>query len=213
MPNQHFSILPQQACRRTRSRGMPARPSLIAAICRSSCCRNARSSIAGALHRQVGCIDLRHMPRFVDPPVLVDERHPCRPRGRQEQGTLANPPVRADAGHHQAIQFLLVEFVTQAKMLCLRVRMKAWEMDRMPQRNVAPSDCVSMSASTGQTGANPLITQMQAHGDAGCYCDKPFEHIYRRLLSRLLQHNVVEIRACRASSSLAALSYRSQSRF
>src|SRR5215510_5976499 len=29
---------------------------------------------AGALHRQVGCIDLQHMPRFVDRSVLVGER-------------------------------------------------------------------------------------------------------------------------------------------
>ena len=38
------SLLPQQTCRRTRSRGMPARPLLIAATCSSSCFRNAGSS-------------------------------------------------------------------------------------------------------------------------------------------------------------------------
>src|SRR5262249_21224176 len=37
---------------------------------------------AGALHRQVGCIDLQHMPRFVDRPVLVGERlRQCRQIG------------------------------------------------------------------------------------------------------------------------------------
>jgi hypothetical protein len=92
--------------------------------------------------------------------------------------------------------------------------MKAWEMDRMPQRNVekTPSDCVSMRTYWAN-GGESADHAMQAHGDAGCYCDKPFENIYRRLLSRLLQHSVVEIRACRASSSLAVLNYRSQSRF
>jgi len=92
--------------------------------------------------------------------------------------------------------------------------MKAWEMDRMPQRNVekTASDWVSM-CKYWANGRESADHAMQAHGDAGCYGDKPFEHIYRRLLSRLLQHSVVEIRACRASSSLAALSYRSQSRF
>ena len=83
----------------------------------------------------------------------------------------------------------------------------------MPQRNVekTPSDGVSM-CKYWANGGESADHAMQAHGDAGCYCDKPFELIYRRLLSRLL-HSVVEIRACPASSSLAVLNYRSQSRF
>ena len=78
----------------------------------------------------------------------------------------------------------------------------------MPQRNVekTPSDCVSM-CKYWANGCESADHAMQAHGDAGCYCDKPFEHIYRRLLSRLL-HSVVEIRGCRARSSLAALNCR-----
>ncbi len=82
----------------------------------------------------------------------------------------------------QAIQFPLVELATQAEMLRLLIRKTAWEMDRMPQREVERtlSDKVSMC----NYWANRLCCEaadraMQVHGGIGYSRHKPFEHIYR----------------------------------
>ena len=70
----------------------------------------------------------------------------------------------------QAIQFPLVELATQAEMLRLLIRKTAWEMDRMPQREVERtlSDKVSMC----NYWANRLCCEaadraMQVHGGIG----------------------------------------------
>ena len=82
----------------------------------------------------------------------------------------------------QAIQFPLVELATQAEMLRLLIRKTAWEMDRMPQREVERtlSDKVSMC----NYWANRLCCEaadraMQVHGGIGYSRHKSFEHIYR----------------------------------
>ena len=82
----------------------------------------------------------------------------------------------------QAIQFPLVELATQAEMLRLLIRKTAWEMDRLPQREVERtlSDKVSMC----NYWANRLCCEaadraMQVHGGIGYSRHKPFEHIYR----------------------------------
>lgn len=83
---------------------------------------------------------------------------------------------------NQAIQWPLVEIVTQLEMLRLLIRKTAWEMDRMSKVEVARvlSDKVAMC----NYWANRLVCEaadraMQVHGGIGYSRHKPFEHIYR----------------------------------
>ena len=83
---------------------------------------------------------------------------------------------------NQAIQWPLVELATQAEMLRLLIRKTAWQMDQMPQQEVAEklSDKVSMC----NYWANRMVCEaadraMQIHGGVGYSRHKPFEHIYR----------------------------------
>jgi acyl-CoA dehydrogenase len=83
---------------------------------------------------------------------------------------------------NQAIQFPLVEMATQAEMLRLLIRKTAWEMDRMPQRDVEStlSDRVSMyNYWTNRLCGEAANRAMQVHGGIGYSRHKPFEHIYR----------------------------------
>ncbi|ESK98040.1 acyl- dehydrogenase [Moniliophthora roreri MCA 2997] len=91
-------------------------------------------------------------------------------------------PFGEELAKNQAIQFPLVELATQAEMLRLLIRKTAWEMDRMPHKEVEKtiSDKVSMC----NYWANRLCTEaadraMQVHGGLGYSRHKPFEHIYR----------------------------------
>jgi alkylation response protein AidB-like acyl-CoA dehydrogenase len=95
-------------------------------------------------------------------------------RGRQVFGK--------SLAENQGIQFPLVELATQAEMLRQLIRKTAWEMDRMPQPEVARrvSDKVSMC----NYWANRLCCEaadraMQVHGGMGYSRHTPFEHIYR----------------------------------
>ena len=83
---------------------------------------------------------------------------------------------------NQAIQFPLVELATQIEMLRLLIRKTAWEMDRMPHKEIERriSDKISMC----NYWANRLVCEaadraMQVHGGIGYSRHKPFEHIYR----------------------------------
>ncbi len=83
---------------------------------------------------------------------------------------------------NQAIQWPLIELATQAEMLRLLIRKTAWEMDRMPHKQIEHelSDKVSMC----NYWANRLCCEaadraMQVHGGIGYSRHKPFEHIYR----------------------------------
>jgi acyl-CoA dehydrogenase len=83
---------------------------------------------------------------------------------------------------NQAIQWPLVELATQAEALRLLIRKTAWQIDRMPHKEVERtiSDKVSMC----NYWANRLCCEaadqaMQVHGGIGYSRHKPFEHIYR----------------------------------
>ncbi|MEO0816356.1 MAG: acyl-CoA dehydrogenase family protein [Pseudomonadota bacterium] len=83
---------------------------------------------------------------------------------------------------NQAIQFPVVELVSEAEMLRLLIFKTAWEMDQMSKPEVAIhlSDKVSMC----NYRANRLCCEaadraMQIHGGIGYSRHKPFEHIYR----------------------------------
>ncbi len=83
---------------------------------------------------------------------------------------------------NQAIQWPLIELHTQAEALRLLIRKTAWEMDRMPHKQIEweLSDKVSMC----NFWANRLCCEaadqaMQTHGGIGYSRHKPFEHIYR----------------------------------
>jgi acyl-CoA dehydrogenase len=83
---------------------------------------------------------------------------------------------------NQAIQFPVVELMTQCEMLRLLIQKTAWQMDQMSKRDVATqlSDKVSMC----NYWANRLCCEaadraMQIHGGIGYSRHKPFEHIYR----------------------------------
>lgn len=83
---------------------------------------------------------------------------------------------------NQAIQFPLVELATQTEMLRMLIRKTAWEMDRIPHKEIEHtlSDKVSMC----NYWANRLVCEaadraMQVHGGIGYSRHKPFEHIYR----------------------------------
>jgi alkylation response protein AidB-like acyl-CoA dehydrogenase len=91
-------------------------------------------------------------------------------------------PFGKPLADNQAIQWPLVELATQAEMLRLLIRKTAWEMDRMPHKEIERqiSDKVSMC----NYWANRLCCEaadraMQVHGGIGYSRHKPFEHIYR----------------------------------
>ncbi|WP_395647328.1 acyl-CoA dehydrogenase family protein [Terricaulis sp.] len=91
-------------------------------------------------------------------------------------------PFGRPLADNQAIQWPLVELATQAEMLRLLIRKTAWEMDRMPHKQIESelSDKVSMC----NYWANRLCCEaadraMQVHGGIGYSRHKPFEHIYR----------------------------------
>jgi acyl-CoA dehydrogenase len=91
-------------------------------------------------------------------------------------------PFGKPLADNQAIQWPLVELATQCEMLRLLIRKTAWEMDRMPHKQVERelSDKVSMC----NYWANRLVCEaadraMQVHGGIGYSRHKPFEHIYR----------------------------------
>jgi acyl-CoA dehydrogenase len=91
-------------------------------------------------------------------------------------------PFGKPLADNQAIQWPLVELSTQCEMLRLLIRKTAWEMDRMPHKEVERqlSDKVSMC----NYWANRLVCEaadraMQVHGGIGYSRHKPFEHIYR----------------------------------
>jgi acyl-CoA dehydrogenase len=91
-------------------------------------------------------------------------------------------PFGKALAENQAIQWPLVELATQAEMLRLLIRKTAWEMDRMPHKQIERelSDKVSMC----NYWANRLVCEaadraMQVHGGVGYSRHKPFEHIYR----------------------------------
>jgi acyl-CoA dehydrogenase len=91
-------------------------------------------------------------------------------------------PFGQELARNQGIQFPLVELATRAQMLRAFIRQTAWEMDRMPKKEVEKqlSDKVSMCNFT----ANRLCCEaadlaMQVHGGIGYSRHKPFEHIYR----------------------------------
>ena len=91
-------------------------------------------------------------------------------------------PFGQELARNQAIQFPLVELATQCEMLRLLIYKTAWEMDRLPHKEIesALSDKVSMC----NYWANRLVCEaadraMQVHGGIGYSREKPFEHIYR----------------------------------
>jgi alkylation response protein AidB-like acyl-CoA dehydrogenase len=91
-------------------------------------------------------------------------------------------PFGKPLSENQAIQWPLVELATQAEMLRLLIRKTAWDMDRMPHKQIEIelSDKVSMC----NYWANRLCCEaadraMQVHGGLGYSRHKPFEHIYR----------------------------------
>lgn len=91
-------------------------------------------------------------------------------------------PFGKPLSENQAIQWPLVELATQAEMLRLLIRKTAWQMDRMPHKQIEVelSDKVSMC----NYWANRLCCEaadraMQVHGGIGYSRHKPFEHIYR----------------------------------
>jgi alkylation response protein AidB-like acyl-CoA dehydrogenase len=91
-------------------------------------------------------------------------------------------PFGRPLSENQAIQWPLVELATQAEMLRLLIRKTAWQMDRMPHKQIETelSDKVSMC----NYWANRLCCEaadraMQVHGGIGYSRHKPFEHIYR----------------------------------
>jgi acyl-CoA dehydrogenase len=91
-------------------------------------------------------------------------------------------PFGKPLADNQAIQWPLVELATQCEMLRLLIRKTAWDIDRMPHKEVERqiSDKVSMC----NYWANRLVCEaadraMQVHGGIGYSRHKAFEHIYR----------------------------------
>ena len=91
-------------------------------------------------------------------------------------------PFGKPLSDNQAIQWPLVELATQTEMLRLLIHKTAWEMDRLPHKEVERqiSDKVSMC----NYWANRLCCEaadraMQVHGGIGYSRHKAFEHIYR----------------------------------
>ncbi len=91
-------------------------------------------------------------------------------------------PFGEELARNQAIQFPLVELATQCEMLRTLIYKTAWEMDRIPHKELehALSDKISMC----NYYANRLVCDaadraMQVHGGIGYSRHKPFEHIFR----------------------------------
>ena len=94
----------------------------------------------------------------------------------------ARKPFGRALAENQAIQWPLVELATQIEMLRQLIYKTAWQMDRLPPREIEwqLSDKVSMC----NYWANRLCCEaadqaMQIHGGIGYSRHKPFEHIYR----------------------------------
>jgi acyl-CoA dehydrogenase len=91
-------------------------------------------------------------------------------------------PFGQALARNQAIQWPLVELYTQAEALRLLIRKTAWEMDRLPHKEVEKqiSDKVSMCNYWGnRLCCEAADRAMQTHGGLGYSRHKPFEHIYR----------------------------------
>jgi len=91
-------------------------------------------------------------------------------------------PFGKPLSDNQAIQWPLIELHTQCEMLRLLIRKTAWEIDRMPHREVERqiSDKVSMCNYWGnRLCCDAADRAMQVHGGIGYSRHKPFEHIYR----------------------------------
>jgi alkylation response protein AidB-like acyl-CoA dehydrogenase len=91
-------------------------------------------------------------------------------------------PFGQALARNQAIQWPLVELATQAEALRLLIRKTAWEMDRMPHKEIEKqiSDKVSMCNYWGnRLCCEAADRAMQTHGGIGYSRHKPFEHIYR----------------------------------
>ena len=94
----------------------------------------------------------------------------------------ARRPFGQPLSDNQAIQWPLIELHTQCEMLRLLIRKTAWEIDRMPHREVERqiSDKVSMCNYWGnRLCCDAADRAMQVHGGIGYSRHKPFEHIYR----------------------------------
>jgi acyl-CoA dehydrogenase len=91
-------------------------------------------------------------------------------------------PFGQELARNQGIQFPLVELATQCEMLRTLIYKTAWEMDRIPHKDLEHqlSDKISMC----NYYANRLVCDaadraMQVHGGIGYSRHKPFEHIFR----------------------------------
>ena len=94
----------------------------------------------------------------------------------------ARRPFGQPLSDNQAIQWPLIELHTQCEMLRQLIRKTAWEIDRMPHREVERqvSDKVSMCNYIGnRLCCDAADRAMQVHGGIGYSRHKPFEHIYR----------------------------------
>ncbi|MEL7481005.1 MAG: acyl-CoA dehydrogenase family protein [Pseudomonadota bacterium] len=83
---------------------------------------------------------------------------------------------------NQAIQFPVVELMSEVEMLWLLIQKTAWEMDQMSKPEVAEklSDKVSMcNYRANRLCCDAADRAMQIHGGIGYSRHKPFEHIYR----------------------------------
>ena len=91
-------------------------------------------------------------------------------------------PFGEELARNQAIQFPLVELAAEIEMLRLLIRRTAWEMDRLPPKEVERrlSDKVSMcNYRANRLACEAADRAMQVHGGIGYSRHKPFEHIYR----------------------------------
>ena len=94
----------------------------------------------------------------------------------------ARKPFGQPLSDNQAIQWPLIELHTQCEMLRQLIRKTAWEIDRLPHREVERqvSDKVSMCNYIGnRLCCDAADRAMQVHGGIGYSRHKPFEHIYR----------------------------------
>ena len=91
-------------------------------------------------------------------------------------------PFGQELARNQAIQFPLVELATQCEMLRTLIYKTAWEMDRIPHKEL--EHALSNKISMCNYYANRLVCDaadraMQVHGGIGYSRHKPFEHIFR----------------------------------
>jgi acyl-CoA dehydrogenase len=94
----------------------------------------------------------------------------------------ARRPFGKPLSDNQAIQWPLIELHAQCEMLRLLIRKTAWDIDRMPHREVERqvSDKVSICNYIGnRLCCDAADRAMQVHGGIGYSRHKPFEHIYR----------------------------------